>query len=111
MDWKYLFLSFEGRINRQPFWICVLVFLAVNIVVGIVDMILGGTGVFSGIVSLVLIYPGIAVSAKRWHDRNKSAWWILISLVPIIGWIWALIETGFLPGTPGENRFGADPLT
>lgn len=110
MDWKYLFLSFEGRIGRKSFWMGVLAMFVVNVLASIVDNILGGTGVIALIVSLALIYPSIALSAKRWHDRDKSAWWILIALVPVIGWIWAIVENGFLVGTSGPNRFGADPL-
>lgn len=51
----------------------------------------------------------IVVCALRAHDRNKSALWVLIYVFPYIGWIWALIELGFLPGTDGPNRFGPDP--
>ncbi|TGR16409.1 DUF805 domain-containing protein, partial [Mesorhizobium sp. M8A.F.Ca.ET.197.01.1.1] len=48
--------------------------------------------------------------AKRWHDRNKSGWWTLIGLIPIIGGIWLLIELGILEGTRGANQYGPDPL-
>jgi uncharacterized membrane protein YhaH (DUF805 family) len=64
----------------------------------------------ASIVGLLVIWPSLAVSIKRWHDRNKSGWWVLISLVPFIGWLWALIETGALPGTIGPNEYGLDPL-
>jgi hypothetical protein len=47
--------------------------------------------------------------AKRYHDRDKSAWWILICLLPIIGGIWQLIELGCLRGTEGSNDYGPDP--
>lgn len=56
-----------------------------------------------------LIWVDLANSVKRWHDRDKSGWWILISIIPIVGPIWALIECGFLPGTYGNNRFGPSP--
>lgn len=58
---------------------------------------------------LIITYTELAVSAKRWHDRNKSAFWILFSFIPIIGQIWTFIELGFLAGTTGHNRFGNDP--
>ena len=48
----------------------------------------------------------LAVWAKRWHDRGKSGWWNLIALIPIIGPIWALVESGFLKGDCGSNRYG-----
>jgi uncharacterized membrane protein YhaH (DUF805 family) len=57
-----------------------------------------------------LAWSGIAVGIKRYHDRNKSGFWVLIQFVPFIGAIWYFVETGFLTGTPGPNRFGPDPL-
>lgn len=112
MDLKHLLLSFDGRINRQPYWLYI---LAVVVVVALPLSLFfepdsESYDVASGIASLILLYPSLAVQAKRWHDRNKSAWWILINLIPIIGGLWTLIECGFLRGTPGPNRFGPDPL-
>ncbi len=116
MDWRYLFTSMQGRINRQKFWIGAVALAVIHIIAGILDAVLGTPrigayyGLIGLIVGLVLIYPTIALAAKRWHDRNKSAWWILIAIIPIIGWIWALVETGFLRGTVGSNTYGPDPL-
>lgn len=56
---------------------------------------------------LATMVVGVATSVKRWHDRGKSGSWYFISLIPIVGPIWALVELGFLPGTPGDNRYGA----
>ena len=61
------------------------------------------------LLSLLMLWPSLAVCAKRWHDVDKSAWWILISLVPFVGGIIALVFNGFIPGTPGTNRFGPPP--
>lgn len=115
MDWKYLFTSFEGRINRGKFWAGVGVLIAVGVVAQIIDALLGtmnesGFGVVSVIVMLASIYPAIALYAKRWHDRDKSGWWSLIMLVPLIGAIWLLVELGILEGTRGANQYGPDPL-
>lgn len=121
-----LLFSFQGRINRAKFW---LVHVVMWIVVAIVFAAIFGSaamsedpqaalqsvGVVGGIIFLVVyvlaIWIGLAVAAKRWHDRNKSAWWILIAFVPAIGGLWYLIECGFLRGTTGPNKFGPDPLT
>lgn len=54
----------------------------------------------------VLVWVKLAVDVKRWHDRNKSAIWILFSLIPIIGQIWMIVELGFFSGINGQNRFG-----
>lgn len=115
MDWKYLLTSFEGRINRGKFWAGVGVLIAVSILASIIDAMLGtmgerGVGVVGGIVSVVSIFPALAIYTKRWHDRDKSGWWTLIILVPVIGFIWMLVELGILEGTRGSNRFGSDPL-
>jgi uncharacterized membrane protein YhaH (DUF805 family) len=116
MDWKYLFTSVDGRINRAKLWAGVGVLVLIGIVGMLIDYLLGtksaagGFGLISSIVTLVSIYLAICLYAKRWHDRGKSGWWTLIGLVPLIGGIWMLIELGILEGTRGSNRFGADPL-
>ena len=115
MDWNYIFLNFQGRLNRQPFWIATLVLWLVSVGVTLVASILFGsqsaaTTLVQAIAGLALLIPSLAVAIKRYHDRNKSGWWILILFIPIIGLIWYVIELGFLPGTPGPNRYGPDPL-
>ena len=99
--------SFEGRATRAQYWMFVLINFAANIVAGIIDLVLGSGFAFQAIVGLVLLFPGIAVSVRRYHDRDKSGWWVLIAFVPLIGWIWMIVELGFLSGTPGPNRFGS----
>jgi uncharacterized membrane protein YhaH (DUF805 family) len=71
-----------------------------------------GAGYWIGVLILlaVMIWPSICIYGKRFHDRDKSAWWILISFVPIVGVIWLSVECGLLQGTDGPNRFGPDPL-
>ena len=123
-----LLFSFQGRMNRAKFWLIHIVMWAVvavvlGAVVGSAAMslsadpqaALASVGVVGGLVLLVVyilaIWIGLAIAAKRWHDRNKSAWWILIVIVPVVGALWYLIECGFLPGTTGPNKYGADPLS
>jgi uncharacterized membrane protein YhaH (DUF805 family) len=94
----------------------VLPIVLISIVLSILDVATGrydlesGLGLFSGIFALVALIPSIIVYIKRFHDRDKSGWWVLIALIPIIGALWILIELGFLKGTPGPNRFGP-PVT
>lgn len=115
MDWSFLFTSIQGRIGRQGYWLGNIALSVVIFIAEILDQVLGtaldnGGGILTIIAMLVTIYPSIAIYAKRWHDRGKSGWWTLILLVPLIGWIWALIECGFLRGTDGDNQYGPDPL-
>ena len=128
MDWKNLLTSFQGRINRQPYWLGAIVLAVISVVLigGAMalfatytatddptkyDMHMSPIGwIITVIAYIALIWFGLAIQVKRWHDRDKSGWWVLIGLVPVIGGIWALVECGFLRGTPGANRFGPDPL-
>lgn len=114
MDWQNLFLTNEGRIDRQPFWIGVIVIFVISIVAKIIIHIIFGHGssfghLLEAIVALALLYPSINIGIKRFHDRDKSGWWVLIVLIPVIGWIWYFIECGFLPGTDGPNRYDPNP--
>ncbi len=117
MDWNNLFTSLEGRINRAKFWVGNLVlYVIVAVSVGLTSSLVDDSSattafVISYVVSFAIIFlAGLAVQVKRWHDRGKSGWWVLIAFIPIIGPLWVLIETGFLPGTPGTNEYGPDPL-
>jgi uncharacterized membrane protein YhaH (DUF805 family) len=106
-----LFTS-DGRIPRSTYWKYIIVFYLVGAVMGWIGEKSGSDvlRVVMGLLFLPIALIGILVQIKRWHDRDKSGWWVLINLVPCIGFFWSLIELGFLKGTTGENRFGPDPL-
>ncbi len=108
----HLFLDPRGRIGRTTFW---LYGVGALLGLGIIGHLLLGIARVrpesaDHLINLLLAWPVIATSAKRWHDRDKSGWWVAVVLVPVVGWIWALVENGCLRGTAGPNRFGADPL-
>jgi uncharacterized membrane protein YhaH (DUF805 family) len=107
-----LFFGFEGRVSRRQFWLYGVAALLGLAVLG--HALLGIARVRAGtadlVVNLLLLWPALAVSVKRWHDRDKSGLWVLLNLLPVIGWLWALVDNGFLRGTAGPNRFGPDPL-
>ena len=109
--WTWLFLSLHGRVSRRTFWIYgVGAMLGAAIYLHAIGGIVGLSG--SGtdlLVNLVLLLPAVAVSAKRWQDRDRSPWWVLVALLPVIGWLWALVDNGFVRGTAGPNRFGPAP--
>jgi len=108
MSWSEFLLSFKGRVNRKPYWLFAVAVMILSIVAAIID---GGADVpvFSGAFSILVIWPSLAIGVKRWHDRGKSGWWMLIMFVPVLGFLWTLVECGFLPGTDGPNRFGDAP--
>lgn len=62
------------------------------------------------ILMIPIVWISIATTVKRFHDRNKSGWWYLIAVVPVIGFFWIVIECGFMRGTIGANNFGEDPV-
>ncbi|MBG1231733.1 DUF805 domain-containing protein [Aestuariivirga litoralis] len=62
-------------------------------------------GFYSSPLSWVLFVSHI----RRYHDRNKSGWWSLVAVIPVIGGLWQLIELGFLPGNPDKNNYGPPP--
>jgi uncharacterized membrane protein YhaH (DUF805 family) len=99
-----VFLSMEGRIPRGLWWASRLVYLLILIPLRLFAG-LSESNIIAFIPTIAAI-PLICVNGKRFHDRNKSAWWVLIEFIPIIGGLWVLIECGFLAGTPRENRFG-----
>jgi uncharacterized membrane protein YhaH (DUF805 family) len=135
MEWMILpfkrFAQFRGRSRRREFWMWVLFVWIVAFVVALFDTLLGygGTSVSTldgaglnwssygwtsngplvPIWSLITLIPGLAVSVRRLHDLDKSGWWLLLLLVPMIGVI-VLIVFWAIEGTRGQNRFGPDPL-
>lgn len=99
------YVGFSGRAPRSEFWY----FQLFAILLGIGASIVDPTGVIGGLISLVLLLPGLAVSARRLHDTNRSGWWLLIALIPLVGII-ILIVWWASRGEPHANRFGPPPL-
>ena len=105
---------FEGRAQRSEYWYFVLFYTLIAIALAIVDSVTGsfnpsaGLGLLGGIFTLAMLIPSIAVSFRRLHDTDRSAWWLLIGLVPFIGVIVLLIFFA-LDSQPGTNRFGPNP--
>jgi uncharacterized membrane protein YhaH (DUF805 family) len=109
--------SFSGRLSRRDYW---LKGFLVLLPIGIINNLLffssaesSPARVFCVVVGVVALWPGAALVIKRWHDRNRSAWWLALLLVPFAGiafLAWLLVEVWFLKGSTGPNRFGPDPL-
>jgi uncharacterized membrane protein YhaH (DUF805 family) len=109
------YANFSGRASRSEYWYFALFVFIVVIALTIIDGFMGtldvksGHGLLSSIFSLAILIPQLAVQVRRLHDVDKSGWWLLIYLIPIIGVIWMLVLY-CIKGTEGENRFGPDPL-
>ena len=96
------YVDFRGRTGRRGYWYFFLFNFLVTLVLGAVS------GALVGAYVLAAFLPGLAVFVRRLHDADRSAWWILIGLIPILGSIVLLV---FLvtEGTRGENDHGPDP--
>ena len=111
MPVSQILFSLRGRVPRIVFWLYGV--LGPLLVTLMAEMLLGIVGVSERraemVTTVLLVWPCAAVSVKRWHDRDKSGWWALVYLIPLIGVLWTLIANGLLRGTVGANRFGDDP--
>lgn len=134
-NFAWYFLSFKGRVSRQEFWLGYLATVIVLLLLEhkLEDLILYLRRPPSGswyrqdlelalvipkiLARAMLLWPFLAISAKRMHDMNFSGWWVLglaifaVTRTDFGGLIFSLgMVIGLLPGTRGVNRFGADPI-
>jgi uncharacterized membrane protein YhaH (DUF805 family) len=101
------YVGFSGRARRKEFWMYTLV----NIVAMAVLLILGlvvKTSILYALYALATLLPGLAVTFRRLHDTGKSAWWLFIALVPLVGSILLLVFTA-TDSEAGENKYGPNP--
>ncbi|WP_261816162.1 DUF805 domain-containing protein [Vibrio gallicus] len=136
MNLTQLLFSFHGRVGRKQFWIWNLCYyFGLALFGGLLAKASPGVAMsVMPILLVVLLIPDLAITAKRWHDRNKSTWMLVLNipliigralvpageqvvmtdsmLAPILSFIalacgaWIFIECGLLKGSDGENRFG-----
>jgi uncharacterized membrane protein YhaH (DUF805 family) len=110
---------FRGRSRRSEYWFITLFLFLTNLAAGFIDLALmsgdidrfianGGGGIVGLVWILVTLVPSLAVLARRLHDTNKSAWWILIGLIPLAGGI-VLLVFAVTDSDPGDNQYGPSP--
>ena len=103
------FFDFKGRAGRKTFWLFTLNLFIINFALSYILNNLKTLGVIIAIIySIVILLPNLGLYVRRLHDINFRGWWILLWLIPVIGFI-ALLVFVCLPGTEGENRFGPVP--
>lgn len=106
------YCRFQGRSSRSEYWWWVLFVAILSLCIGIIEGILGfsmtAVRTTSGILSLVLLLPGLGLSVRRLHDIGKSGWWILLGFIPVVGAI--ILITWFARNSEmTENRYGPMP--
>ena len=110
--WKN-YINFQGRARRKAYWMFVLFNIIALVILSLIEGALGlsgqnGYGILTGLYSLAIILPLIALAVRRLHDTGRSGWWILIGLVPLIGPI-VLIVFYVTDSQPGTNEYGPNP--
>jgi uncharacterized membrane protein YhaH (DUF805 family) len=120
MEWMLLplkrYADFQGRSRRREYWLFTLALILVVTPVALFAGVTGadnGTGssiglMLLGAIMLAVFIPSLAVQVRRFHDQNRSGWFVLLGLIPYLGGLIVLVFM-CLPGTPGPNRFGEDP--
>jgi uncharacterized membrane protein YhaH (DUF805 family) len=103
------YAKFDGRASRSSFWWWILFVIIVSVVANILDSVIGAQ-IFSIIASLGLLLPGLSKAIRRLHDTGRTGWWILIGLIPLIGFIVLLIFY-LEKSDPAANEYGAAPDT
>lgn len=105
------YATFSGRATRGEYWRFILVNCCMAILVGMAEKSVLGEpkGEWAQIYSLIMFFPGMAVLARRLHDVNKSAWWLLMNFLPLFGSLYLLYQA-VKKGDVGPNRFGEDPM-
>lgn len=111
---KNQYFDFTGRTSRRYFWMYVLFNVIIQIVVGIIVGVIASVlsapilvTAITGLLGLALLLPSLGNAVRRLHDINKSGWWLLIGLIPLVGLV--LIYFFVLEGDKSQNKFGAVP--
>ncbi|MFD0696197.1 DUF805 domain-containing protein [Paenibacillus sp. GCM10027628] len=112
MEWylKVLknYVGFSGRARRKEYWMFTLFSFIASIILTILDKVTGLNNVLTGLYSLAVLLPSLAVAFRRLHDTGRTAWWILIGLIPLIGAI-ILLVFNCQDSQPYENKYGPNP--
>ena len=100
---------FNGRARRKEYWMFCLFNVIIAFIVGFVEGLAhDGPGVLSALYSLLVFLPSIGVSIRRLHDTGRSGWWLLLGLIPLLGFIVLLIFM-LQNSNPADNDYGANP--
>lgn len=108
--------SFEGRVGRGTYWMAAIGMTVVYLILGSMlglfsDSQTASTGgsILLIVLTLAISVVSLSFSVRRWHDLGKSGWWVFISLIPILGALYAFVMQGFVAGEPGPNQYGPAP--
>jgi uncharacterized membrane protein YhaH (DUF805 family) len=106
------YVDFSGRARRSEYWWFALFVILAGVVGTLLDGLFGtrsdlGAGAVQGVINLALLLPSLAVAVRRLHDTSRTGWWILIGLVPVVGWIVLLVF--YVQDSEADNEYGPSP--
>ena len=119
MEWMLMplkrYAQFSGRSRRKEYWMFFLFIIICAVVIGIIEGILGMSGMVGDLYGpltllfiLAIFIPSLAVQVRRFHDQDKSGWFVLLGFIPLVGGLIVLVFM-CLEGTKGPNQYGPDP--
>lgn len=104
------YANFSGRATRSEYWWFQLFFILVYMALAILSSAISEMfAILALVFALGMLIPATAAGVRRLHDTDKSGWWLLLGIVPLIGLL--LIYFLAIEGTPGDNRFGEKPAS
>ncbi|WP_184718325.1 DUF805 domain-containing protein [Caulobacter sp.] len=110
------FFGITGRLRRRDYWLLNIIAAVVITILDVIASLFFGwsegywpTNPVSWALWVLSFWISICLLVRRLHDRNKGPVWILVYNIPIVGWIWWIVEAGFMDGTQGPNRYGPSP--
>jgi uncharacterized membrane protein YhaH (DUF805 family) len=104
------YADFSGRARRKEYWMFFLFNLIFTAVLSVLDILITlavGAGFLYILYALAVFIPSLAVLVRRLHDTGKSGWWIFITLIPLIGWIWLFVL--LCADSDADNEYGKNP--
>src|SRR6056300_678601 len=112
MNWYLAVLKkyavFNGRAQRKEYWMFLLFNIIISLGLTFIEALISISSTISGIYNLAVLLPGMGVSIRRLHDTNRTGWWLLIGLIPILGAI-VLIVFMAQDSQVDENQYGLNP--
>jgi len=102
------YAGFQGRARRKEYWMFALFNVIISIIFSVLDSVANLNQILTGLYSLVILIPSLAVGVRRLHDTGRSGWWLLIGLIPFIGSI-ILIVFFCLDSQENDNQYGSNP--
>jgi uncharacterized membrane protein YhaH (DUF805 family) len=105
------YAQFTGRSRRSEYWYFFLVYILISLAINVLAAVVGDwIAILGSLVGLALLIPNLAVSVRRLHDTGRSGWWLLVGLIPLLGFILLLVWFAS-DSQPGANEYGPNPKT